>query len=73
MFPKLRLSVRSKTFKSGLMVIMDSSATDEVVEQKILRFIMDTNGGITAYELGTKFNWSVGVAMELLQVSFMLS
>ena len=66
MFPKLRLPVRVKTFKSGLIVLMDSSATEEVIERNLLRCA--TERGVTALEVGGKFNWSVGVAMELLQV-----
>jgi ESCRT-II complex subunit VPS36 len=69
MFPKLRLPVRVKTFKSGLVVVMDSSATEEVIERNLLRFAVERNG-VTALEVGGKFNWSIGVAMELLQVFF---
>lgn len=73
MFPKLRLPVRLKTFKSGLVVVQDSSASDEVVERSLLRFITGTQKGVTALEIGGKFNWSVGVAMELLQVLYPLT
>ena len=45
---------------------MDSSATEEVIERNLLRCA--TENGVTALEVGGKFNWSVGVAMELLQV-----
>jgi ESCRT-II complex subunit VPS36 len=68
MFPKMRLPVRLKTFKSGLVVVQDSSASDEIVERNLLRFITGGQTGVTALEIGRKFNWSVGVAMELLQV-----
>lgn len=66
MFPKLRLPVRVKSFKSGLIVLMDSSETEEVIERNLLRCA--TERGVTALEVGAKFNWSVGVATELLQV-----
>ena len=68
MFPKLRLPVRLKTFKSGLIVVMDSSSTEEVIERNLLRFIVSIDNGATALEVGGKFNWSVGVATEILQV-----
>lgn len=68
MFPKLRLPVRLKTFKSGLIVVMDSSSTEEVIERNLLRFIVSLDNGATALEVGGKFNWSVGVATEILQV-----
>ena len=45
---------------------MDSSATEEVIERNLLRCA--TERGVTALEVGGKFNWSVAVAMELLQV-----
>lgn len=47
---------------------MDSSATEEVIERQILGFITEGRRGVTALEVGDKFNWSVGVAIELLQV-----
>jgi len=68
MFPRLRLPVRLKTFKSGLIVVMDSSSTEEVIERNLLRYIVSLDNGGTALEVGTKFNWSVGVATEILQV-----
>ena len=68
MFPKLRLSVRLKTFKSGLVVIMDSAATDAVLERNLLRFIKEEDKGVTALEVGGRFSWSIGVSMEILQV-----
>ena len=67
MFPKLRLPVRLKTFKSGLIVVMDSSSTEEVIERNLLRFIVLIDNGATALEVGGNFNWSVGVATEILQ------
>ena len=45
---------------------MDSSETEEVIERNLLRCA--TERGVTALEVGAKFNWSVGVATELLQV-----
>ena len=68
MFPKLRLPVRLKTFKSGLIVVMDSSSTEEVIERNLLRYIISLDSGATALQVGGKFNWSVGVATEILQV-----
>jgi ESCRT-II complex subunit VPS36 len=68
MFSKLRLPVRMKTFKSGLVVVQDSSASDEVVERNVLRFIASEQNGVTALEIGGKFNWSFGIAMEILYV-----
>jgi ESCRT-II complex subunit VPS36 len=68
MFERLRLAIRVKTFRSGLIVIMDSGATEEVIERQILTFITTSGDGMTALQVGTKFQWSVGVASELLQV-----
>lgn len=73
MFPKLRLPVRVKTFKSGLVVVMDASATEEVIERNLLKYIIGLERGVTALEVGAKFNWGVGVAMELLLVRIHLS
>jgi EAP30/Vps36 family len=68
MFPKLRLPVRLKTFKSGLVVVMEASSTEEVIERNLLRFMEEGGKGVTALDVGGRFNWSVGVAMELLLV-----
>lgn len=68
MFSKLRLPIRRKIFRSGLIVIMDSSATEEFIERQILTFITGSGEGVTALQIGNKFHWSVGVASELLQV-----
>lgn len=68
MFPKLRLPVRLMTFKSGLIAVQDSSMTEDVVERSVLRYLASVNRGVTALEVGGQFHWSVGVAMELLQV-----
>ena len=68
MFPKLRLPVRMMTFKSGLVVVQDSSTTEEAVERNVLRYLAAVKRGVTALEICAKFNWSVGVAMELLLV-----
>ena len=68
MFTKLRLPIRPKTFRSGLIVIMDSSATEEVLERQLLTFITTSGVGVTALQVGNKFHWSVSVASELLQV-----
>jgi hypothetical protein len=57
-----------KTFKSGLVVIMDSSAMEDVIERNLLRYILANKNGVTALQVGGYFNWSIGVAMELLQV-----
>ena len=69
MFAKLRLPIRLKTFKSGLIVVTDSSATDELVERNVVRYLQRVNRGVTPLEVGAQFKWSVGVAMELLQVT----
>lgn len=68
MFPKMRLPVRLKTFRSGLVVVMDASSSEEVLERNILRFITETGVGASVLEVSSKFSWSVGVAMEMLQV-----
>jgi hypothetical protein len=69
MFSRLRLPVKLKTFKSGLVVLLDASFTEDVVERNLLMFVEGSGGGVTALEVGRKFHWSIGVSMELLQVS----
>jgi ESCRT-II complex subunit VPS36 len=68
MFSRLRLPVRVKTFKSGLVVVQDSAASDEAVERNILRFVASQQNGVTGLEVGGNFQWSFGIAMELLYV-----
>lgn len=47
---------------------MVSSATQKVIKRNPLRCIVSLDSGAAALEVGRKFNWSVGVAMEILQV-----
>jgi ESCRT-II complex subunit VPS36 len=68
MFERLRMAIRVKTFRSGLIVIMDSGATEQVIERQIIGFVTTSKCGMTALQVGAKFQWSVGVASELLQV-----
>jgi ESCRT-II complex subunit VPS36 len=68
MFPKLRLPVRLKTFKSGLIAVQDASTSEEITERNLLRHITSLNRGVTPLEIGSQFHWSVGVATEILQV-----
>jgi hypothetical protein len=47
---------------------MDSGATEQVIERQIIGFVTTSKCGMTALQVGAKFQWSVGVASELLQV-----
>ncbi|KAF8473947.1 EAP30/Vps36 family-domain-containing protein [Kalaharituber pfeilii] len=82
LFEKLKLPVRLRRFKSGLLVVQEAGHTDEVTLKKLLEWVkvgpdgVVANGipwcwgrSVTALEAAEKFNWSVGVASEELEMA----
>jgi ESCRT-II complex subunit VPS36 len=70
---RLRLPVRLRMFKSGLLVVQDARSTDAETVRRILEWIGDGDGpwgrGVTASVAAEKFGWSVGVAAEELEMA----
>ncbi|KAF3480795.1 uncharacterized protein GIQ15_06142 [Arthroderma uncinatum] len=82
---KLRLPVRLRRFKSGLLVVQRHDWTDEQTLRQLeawfeeLRRVAPESEvawdwraygrGVTAYEAGQRFGWSVGVASEELEMA----
>lgn len=85
LFDKLKLPVRLRTFKSGLLVVQGRDRTDEKTIKALLGWLADRRAvpperamawdwalwgcGVTALEVAERFHWSVGVANEELEMA----
>ncbi|KAI0175818.1 Vps36-domain-containing protein [Hypoxylon sp. FL1284] len=82
---KLRLPVRLRTFKSGVMVVQSRDQTDETTIKALLAWLRDLHDippdksvawdwqefgrGVTAQDAAERFGWSIGVAEEELEMA----
>ncbi|GME46633.1 vacuolar protein sorting protein [Neofusicoccum parvum] len=85
MWDKLRLPVRLRRFKSGLLVVQGRDRTDEKTITGLLAWLQELHAappapetawdwekygrGVTAQEAAEWFGWSVGVATEELEMA----
>lgn len=83
LFEKLKLPVRLRRFKSGLLVVQEAGHTDEATVRKVMAWMGapeirdpveaaragDWGRAVTALEAAEKFGWSVGVASEELEMA----
>lgn len=85
LWDKLRLPVRLRQFKSGLLVVQGRDRTDEKTIASLLAWLKTFHAqppvvdvtwdwqaygkGVTAQETAEKFGWSVGVATEELEMA----
>ncbi|KAE8552955.1 hypothetical protein EYB25_004334 [Talaromyces marneffei] len=85
LWEKLKLPVRLRRFKSGLLVVQSNEWSDEKVIQQLDRWLRELRvqvpteslswnwerygRGVTAQETAQHFGWSVGVAVEELEMA----
>lgn len=85
LWEKLRLPVRLRQFKNGLLVVQQADRTDDKTIAQLLSWLQELHTvtpledcnwdceafghGITAQEAAQRFGWSVGVASEELEMS----
>jgi ESCRT-II complex subunit VPS36 len=85
MWDKLKLPVRLRRFKSGLLVVQGRDRTDEKTVASLLAWLREFHieepeedcpwdwrlygRGVTAQETAERFGWSVGVASEELEMA----
>lgn len=85
MWDQLKLPVRLRQFKSGLLVVQGRNRTDEKTVQSLLSWLKTLHAeppsqdiswdwekfgrGVTAQETAEWFGWSVGVATEELEMA----
>ncbi|KAI0515325.1 EAP30/Vps36 family-domain-containing protein [Xylaria bambusicola] len=85
LWEKLKLPVRLRTFKSGVMVVQSRDRTDEITIKTILAWLRDLHEippdrdvpwdwqvfgrGVTAHDTADRFGWSIGVAEEELEMA----
>lgn len=85
LWEKLKLPVRLRQFKSGVLVVQGSDRTDEKTIKTLLAWLTDLHvfpperelswdwhtfgRGITAQDAAERFGWSIGVAEEELEMA----
>lgn len=85
LWEELRLPVRLRTFKSGVMVVQGSDRTDETTVKALLGWLQDLREvpperevpwdwrefgrGVTSRDVAERFGWSIGVAEEELEMA----
>ena len=85
MWEKLKLPVRLRQFKSGVLVVQASDRTDEKTIKSLLSWLQDLHSfppekdvswdwrefgmGVTALDAAERFGWSIGVATEELEMA----
>ncbi|RYP70873.1 hypothetical protein DL770_008186 [Monosporascus sp. CRB-9-2] len=85
LWEKLKLPVRLRTFKSGVMVVQSRDRTDDTTVKAILAWLRDLHSippdrevlwdwqefgrGVTAQDAAERFGWSIGVAEEELEMA----
>ncbi|KAI1856783.1 hypothetical protein JX265_011424 [Neoarthrinium moseri] len=85
LWEKLKLPVRLRTFKSGVMVVQSRDRTDETTIKGLLVWLRDLHDippdrevswdwqefgrGVTAQDTAERFGWSIGVAEEELEMA----
>ena len=85
LWDKLRLPVRLRQFKNGLLIVQQADRSDDKTIAQLLSFLQEVHTssissqarqgheilgrGITAQEAAQRFGWSVGVASEELEMA----
>ncbi|KAJ5050327.1 uncharacterized protein L3040_002210 [Drepanopeziza brunnea f. sp. 'multigermtubi'] len=85
LWEKLKLPVRLREFKSGVLVVQGSDRTDEKTIKTLLAWLNDLHvfppdrevewdwqvfgRGVTAQDAAERFGWSIGVAEEELEMA----
>jgi ESCRT-II complex subunit VPS36 len=85
LWEKLKLPVRLRQFKSGVLVVQASDRTDEKTIKALLMWLSDLHSfppdrelawewqvfgrGVTAQDAAERFGWSIGVAEEELEMA----
>lgn len=67
-FEALRLPVRRRVFRSGLVVVQEAGRTQEETVRRIIE-VIGWDRGVTAQEMAEGLGWSLGVAGEELEMA----
>lgn len=67
-FDELRLAIRLRTFRSGVVVVQDRGRSDTTTRQMVGSWVKDRTLGVTALDAAERFGWSVSVAAEELEM-----
>ncbi|RPB05458.1 Vps36-domain-containing protein [Choiromyces venosus 120613-1] len=71
LFEKLKLPVRVRRFRSGLLVVQEARSSDVETVRRIMEWIAGPGwgSGVTAAQAAERFGWSIGVATEELEMA----
>jgi ESCRT-II complex subunit VPS36 len=85
LWEELKLPVRLRTFKSGVMVVQSRDRTDDTTIKALITWLRDLRAvpperevpwdwlafgrGVTAHDVAERFGWSIGVAEEELDMA----
>lgn len=67
-FDTLKLPIRLRKFKSGILVVQDRSRTDVSTQRSVLSWVQARTLGVSALDAADRFGWSIGVAKEELEM-----
>ncbi|KAG0178396.1 hypothetical protein DFQ28_004379 [Apophysomyces sp. BC1034] len=68
-FEALNLPFRLRQFESGLLVIQSMDMSDERTAARVLQYVKDRGGQITALQLAELEQWALTVAFEQLKIA----
>jgi len=71
LFEKLKLPVRVRRFRSGLLVVQEARSSDTETVRRIMEWVAGPGWGraVTAAQAAERFGWSIGVAAEELEMA----
>jgi len=71
LFEKLKLPVRVRRFRSGLLVVQEARSSDAETVRRIMEWVAGPGWGrgVTAAQAAERFGWSIGVAAEELEMA----
>lgn len=67
-FDVLKLPIKLRKFRSGVLVVQDRSRTDDTTRRAVLTWLQARTLGASALDAADRFGWSVGVAKEELEM-----
>lgn len=67
-FDVLKLPIRLRKFRSGILVVQDRSRSDASTRRAVLTWLQARTLGASALDAADRFGWSIGVAKEELEM-----
>ncbi|KAG4300582.1 hypothetical protein PCK1_003011 [Pneumocystis canis] len=68
-FETLNLPIQLKRFQSGLLVLQEKEKNDEKMINQLTVWIKKVARGVSPFEIAGQFQWSMGIAYEILKIA----